>query len=31
VVAIHFGMTLQRGGFVEWNLGKLAEAAGVAE
>lgn len=31
VVAIHFGLTLQRGGFVEWNLRKLAEAAGVAE
>jgi len=31
VVAIHFGLTLQRGGFVEWNLRKLAEAAEVAE
>lgn len=31
VVAIHFGMTLQRGGFVEWNLNKLAEATGAAE
>jgi len=31
VVAMHFGLTLQRGGFVEWNLRKLAEAAGLAE
>lgn len=30
VVAIHFGLTLQRGGFVEWNLRRLSESAGVA-
>jgi hypothetical protein len=31
VVAIHFGMTLQRGGFVEWDLRKLAETAGAVD
>ena len=30
VLLIHYGLTLQRGGYVEWELRKLAESSGVA-